>query len=417
MVAENDKVLGGWLIVRGLNAARMVRADQGRFFLARQWRSGKIEVSRAEFDYDPELAIFTISATRILKKSAEALFGAEQEELLQEFPSNGILSLKNGYPIFLPWSTRGLRLVKDGDHSVVFAEDVPVFRVHDSQLEGLKFTRRLSEDGVPAKKGFVIASAAEDCDVEYGSGDAMVSAEQQVDSILLPQTSRAFDKFRILAAMPVDLDLANKDFVLPPLAKHRLLRAMMAGELNIVAPSRCTVMEIDATSITIQEQHSHGKQKIRLPATAVPLVQVGEEVHGTRPLAHFVNPDDVVGETFESLSGMLGKHIYSVIGEFLRMSGEADFQVVPFGTRLVDARNLSPDALEQARPLGDRPEVWIDVGSGAVELAPDTAYLHLDSIEWPCKMITDEIIQIDFQVLPDAGDGAWRERDAELAAQ
>lgn len=411
---ENDKVLGGWLIVRGLNGARLVRADEAEIFLARQWRNGKIEVSVAELDYCRD-GFFTLRGKKLLKHSPEVLFGAEPTGA-DEFPSSGILSLRKHHTIFLQRSTRGLRVETEDDHTVVYAENTPQFRVPTANLGKLRFKRKLTAKGVKAEKGYEIATLKGDCDIEFGNGDA-VNPPSRLDagaSVLQPQIGHSLSQFRLLAAMPADLNLATKEFDLPELAKCRLLKMLANGELTLNAPSRCTVVDVSKQSIVIQEEHSHGKQALRLGPTAVPMVSVGDVVHGGGPLAYFVHPDAVIGETFAELAAMLDKHVYSAIEEFLKVTGNVGF-VPHAGTRFVDARNLTATALSKARRLKGRPEVWLDCGSAAVELAPGTAYLHLDSIEWPVKMIEDDFVRINFQVLRDTDYTVQREKVAEPA--
>ena len=415
MMNENDKVLGGWLIVRGLNGARLVRADEAEIFLARQWRNGLIEVSVAELDYRSS-GIFTLRAKKLLKHSPEVLFGSAPA-LRAEFPSMGILSLPKGYAIFQQRDTDCLRCEFEDDHTVVYDEDVPVFRVPSGQSGKLRFPRKLTGKGKKAAKGSVIATLKTACDVDFGNGEAVQPPTPIAaldDAILQPQLGHSLSQFRLLAAMPADLNLATKEFELPDLAKCRLLKMLAHGDLAVTAPSKCTVVEVNAHAIVIQEEHSHSKQSLRLGPTAVPLVGPGDVVYGGGALAYFIHPDAVMGETFAELAATLDKHIYSAIEEFLKVTGNVGF-VPHAGTKFVDARNLNAAALAKARRLNGRPEVWLDCGSAAVELAPGTAYLHLDSIEWPVKMIEDEFIQITFQVLRDSDYSGKRERVVEPA--
>lgn len=393
---ENDRVLGGFVIVSGLNAANMVNASDARFYLARQWHSGVIEVSKARLFYED--GQFTLSAVRLLPKSAAELF-MPQPQQVRQFPSGGILSLKKGFPFFCPRNAKKVYVEEEDGHAIVFADSTPVFRVPSPAWDGIEFAEKLSgKISAPLKRGDLLAELGVDMDVEVADGSAMPprpKRQRPTVEVLKPQTHR--QRLRLLAAMPEDVELANKQLQLPELAKHRVMRMLADGELTLSAPCRCTVHAVDGTSVTLVESHSGSKVKIRLPSTARVLFDVGSELHGKEPLAYFVEPHEVLGESFDDLAAMLGRHIYTVIEEFLRVSGETALPQV--GVKWVDVRNLSPAALQLARMTEAGPEVWVDLGHDAVQITPGTGYIHIDSIEWPVMMIQDDNIRINFQAL------------------
>ncbi len=210
---------------------------------------------------------------------------------------------------------------------------------------------------------------------------------------------RPFTKFRLLAVFPAALKLVDTEFVMPVVAAMRFVESLASGELYLAAPCHCEVLEIAEKSITIREMHSKQKLQLRVPTTRVLQVAVGDQVRACQPLAYYINPEDVLGQTFETVTEAFGPYGYDILENYLTLTGLTGM-TPPSGARFVDVRALTGDQLAKARKLGDSnlPELYVDVGADAVAVCPGVASVHVDSVEWPVQTMTDEFLHVEFAV-------------------